>query len=85
LVKKIISVVVNNFVKRNQIRRKLACPVSDRKPRVELVKEKITSSYFNSKQRYGSPRMTAELASLGNKLSRITFTKYMSQLALRSK
>ncbi|MBC7475126.1 MAG: transposase [Candidatus Sericytochromatia bacterium] len=59
--------------------------VSDRKQRVELVKEKITSIYFNSKQRYGSPRMTAELASLGNKLSRITVAKYMNQLGLRSK
>lgn len=83
LVKKIIYEVVNNFVKRNQIRRKLACPVSERKPRVELVKEKITSIYFNSK-RYGNPRMNAELASLGNKLSRITITKYISQLGLRS-
>jgi hypothetical protein len=35
-----------------------------------LVKEKITSIYFESKQRYGSPRMTVELASL--KVSRIT-------------
>ena len=42
--------------------------VSDRKQRTELVKEKITSIYFDSKQRYGSPRMTAELASLGNNL-----------------
>jgi hypothetical protein len=31
--------------------------VSDRKQRVVLVKEKITSIYFESKQRYGSPRM----------------------------
>jgi hypothetical protein len=29
--------------------------VSDRKQRVVLVKEKITSIYFESKQRYGSP------------------------------
>jgi hypothetical protein len=36
--------------------------VSDRKQRVVLVKEKITSIYFESKQRYGSPRMTVELA-----------------------
>ena len=69
--------------------------VSDRKQRAELVKEKITSIYFDSKQRYGSPRITAELASLGNKLSRpesfartgeaITVAKYMNQLGLRSK
>jgi hypothetical protein len=34
--------------------------VSDRKQRVVLVKEKITSIYFESKQRYGSPRMTVD-------------------------
>jgi hypothetical protein len=34
-----------------------------RENRAELVKaKKITSIYFDSKQRYGSPRMTAELA-----------------------
>jgi hypothetical protein len=59
--------------------------VSDRKQRVVLVKEKITSIYFESKQRYGSPRMTVELASLGSKVSRITVAKYMNQLGLRSK
>jgi hypothetical protein len=46
-----------------------------------LVKEKITSIYFESKQRYGSPRMTVELA-LGSKVSRITVAKYMNQLGL---
>ena len=39
--------------------------VSDRKQRVILVKEKISSIYFDSKQRYGSPRITVELNSLG--------------------
>jgi putative transposase len=46
---------------------------------------KITSIYFDSRQRYGSPRMTAELAFLGNKTSRITVAKYMKELGLRSK
>ena len=59
--------------------------ISDKKQRAELVKEKITSIYFDSKQRYGRPRMTTELASLGNKLSRVTVAKYMNQLGLRSK
>jgi aspartokinase len=59
--------------------------VSDRKQRTELVKEKITSIYFDSKQRHGSPRMTAELASLGNKTSRVTVAEYVHQLGLRSK
>jgi hypothetical protein len=45
-----------------------------------LLKRKITSIYFESKQRYGSPRMTVELASLGSKVSRITVAKYMNQL-----
>jgi hypothetical protein len=54
--------------------------VSDRKQRVVLVKEKNTSIYFESKQRYGSPRMTVELAFLGSKVSRITVAKYMNQL-----
>ena len=52
--------------------------VSYRKQKVVLVKEKITSIYFDSKQRYVSPRMTAELASLDNKLSKITVAKYMN-------
>jgi hypothetical protein len=59
--------------------------ISDRKQKNVLVKEKIISIYFDSKQRYGSPRMTAELTSLGNKLSRITVAKYMNQLGLQSK
>jgi putative transposase len=63
---------------------KIQC-VSERKQRVLLVKEKITSIYFDSKQRYGRPRITAELASLGTKLSRITVAKYMQELGLRSK
>ena len=68
---------------------------SDRKQRAELVKEKITSIYFDSKQRYGSPKITAELPSLCNKLSRpksfartgeaITVVKYMKELGLRIK
>jgi hypothetical protein len=50
--------------------------VSDRKQRV-VLERKITSIYFESKQRYGSPRMI-ELASLGSKVSRITVAKYES-------
>jgi hypothetical protein len=41
--------------------------------------KKNNSIYFESKQRYGSPRMTVELA-LGSKVSRITVAKYMNQL-----
>ncbi|WP_371131531.1 MULTISPECIES: IS3 family transposase [Chryseobacterium group] len=43
----------------------------------EKIKQQITSIYFASKQRYGSPRITFELNSLGYKISRITVAKYM--------
>jgi len=49
------------------------------------IKEQITSIYFSSKQRYGSPRIRFELNSLGYKISRITVAKYMKELGLRSK
>ncbi|WP_348797954.1 IS3 family transposase, partial [Flavobacterium adhaerens] len=39
---------------------------------LNTIKEQITSIYFESKQRYGSPRITLELQSLGYKISRIT-------------
>jgi transposase InsO family protein len=59
--------------------------ISKRIQRMNLVKEKITAIYFESKQRYGSPRITIELNALGYKISRITVAKYMNQLGLRSK
>ncbi len=49
------------------------------------IKDQISSIYFESKQRYGSPRITLELQSLGYKISRITVAKYMKQLGLKSK
>jgi hypothetical protein len=48
-------------------------------------KEKITSIYFESKQRYGSPRIAAELNYTGTQGSRVTVAKYMNQLGLRSR
>lgn len=51
----------------------------------EKIKEQITSIYFLSKQRYGSPRITFELNSLGYRISQITVAKYMKELDLRSK
>ena len=59
--------------------------ISDRKQRVIALKEKITSIYFESKQRYGSPRIAAELKYTGTKASRVTVAKYMNQLGLRSR
>jgi len=49
------------------------------------IKQQITSIYFASKQRYGSPRITIELNASGYKVSRITVAKYMRELGLRSK
>lgn len=49
------------------------------------IKEQIISFYFESKQRYGSPRITFELQSLGYKICRITVAKYMKELGFRSK
>jgi transposase InsO family protein len=59
--------------------------ISKRNQRMNLIKEKITTIYFESKQRYGSPRITKELNILGYKISRITVAKYMNKLGLRSK
>ena len=59
--------------------------ISNRIQRVIALKEKITTVYFESKQRYGSPRITIELNALGYKISRITVAKYMKQLGLYSK
>tara|TARA_B110000114_G_C15028834_1_gene372087 strand:- start:94 stop:972 length:879 start_codon:yes stop_codon:yes gene_type:complete len=60
-------------------------PISNRALKMNLMKEKITVIYFSSKQRYGSPRITIELISLGYQISRVTVAKYMRELGLRSK
>jgi putative transposase len=49
------------------------------------IKKQITLIYFESKQRYGSPRIIFELQSLGYEICRITVAKYMKELGLRSK
>lgn len=59
--------------------------ISNRTLRKNEIKQQITSIYFASKQRYGSPRITIELNELGYKISRITVAKYMKELGLRSK
>jgi transposase InsO family protein len=59
--------------------------ISNRVQKINSIKEKITAIYFESKQRYGSPRITIELNALGYKISRITIAKYMKQLGLFSK
>ena len=60
-------------------------PISNRTLRKNEIKQQITSIYFTSKQRYGSPRITIELNALGYRISRITVAKYMKELGLRSK
>ncbi len=60
-------------------------PISNRTLRKNEIKQQISAIYFVSKQRYGSPRITFELQSLGYKISRITVAKYMKELGLRSK
>jgi putative transposase len=60
-------------------------PICNRLLLKEKIKQQITSIYFMSKQRYGSPRITFELNVLGYKISRITVAKYMRELGLRSK
>mgnify|MGYP006334624041 FL=1 len=59
--------------------------ISQRLQKKTVLKEKITAFYFESKQRYGSPRITMELNILGYKISRITVAKYMRELGLKSK
>ena len=59
--------------------------ISNRTLRKNEIKQQITSIYFASKQRYGSPRITIELNTLGYRISRITVAKYMRELGLRSK
>ena len=54
--------------------------ISERIQKTNILKEKITVVYFESKQRYGSPRITIELNTLGFKISRVTVAKYMNQL-----
>lgn len=61
------------------------CPFSVRFHKKEELKQRILMIYFDSKQRYGSPRITAELNNLGFKISRITVSKYMRELGIRSK
>src|SRR5690554_7224911 len=46
-----------------------ARPASKRALMKDKIKQQITSIYFASKQRYGSPRITAELNAMGYKIS----------------
>ncbi len=56
-----------------------------RERKVEEIKQKITDVYFNSKGRYGSPRITAELCVRDVTITQVTVAKYMSEMGIRSK
>jgi transposase InsO family protein len=53
--------------------------------KVAVLEDKIKAIYFKKKQRYGSPRIAAELLDDGVAVSRVTVAKYMKKIGLRSK
>lgn len=58
--------------------------ISEKKDRKTLVKEEITSIFFEAKQRYGYNRINIELQNRGFKISRKTVLIYMRELNLQS-
>ena len=56
-----------------------------REENVELIKQEITDAYFNSKGRYGAPRITSELCAKNITITQVTVAKYMSEMGIRSK
>jgi len=60
-------------------------PVSARRVRREQLVEKIRQSHADSKQLYGSPNITADLRESGERVTRKTVAKLMSQEGIRSK
>ena len=48
-----------------------------------ISKKQINVIYFSSKQRYGSPRIKAELTFFGYKISRITVAKCMRDMIVK--
>ncbi|WP_286406190.1 IS3 family transposase [Myroides marinus] len=60
-------------------------PKSLREQKKQELKQVVKDVYFEFKQRYGSPRISAELKARGYKISEPTVAKYMKELGLRSK
>ena len=60
-------------------------PLSGRELRKKEIQRHIESIYFAKKQRYGSPRITVELQALGCPSSRVTVSRYMSELGLKAR
>ncbi len=60
-------------------------PKSEYKKQVKVLKEKIQTVYFKTKERYRSPRIKEELCRTGTEISKQTVTKYMKPMGLKSK
>jgi len=58
--------------------------ISETQRRVSLLKNEITSIFFDAKQRYGSTRITQELHTRGYKISSSQVSFYMRQIGLYS-
>jgi len=59
--------------------------ISETRKKKIVMQEKIISSFYANKQRYGSARITVELQNLGYKIANSTVKKYMKELGLQSK
>lgn len=59
--------------------------VGKRIQRKEEAKQKISETYFQSKQRYGSPRIAMELKKTGYAISQTTVSKRMNEMGIRSR
>lgn len=60
-------------------------PLGKRKERIETIESAISRVYFKVHGRYGSPRISRELASENIKISRKTVAKHMKRMGLKSK
>lgn len=58
--------------------------ISERQRRVKFLGEQISSVFYNSKQRYGCPRIAKELEREGIKISGSQVHLYMKKLGLKS-
>ena len=59
-------------------------PISKKEQRRKALKMDIHRIYFNSKCRYGSPRITKELNQEGIPASKVLVAKLMRELGLKS-
>jgi len=58
--------------------------ISNRKAKDQVLMKEINTIFNNSKQTYGSPRITIELERLGHKVSRPKVVRLMKRLGLKS-